>query len=284
MDVRETEKLTDNIRLKSGPMLTIIAAIVTILTGLMGVLLQQYLAIAQFLVITIACGVVICVLIWLPKRVSEDTAKHLKYLGDKVEKHIKITKDHGKEISALHNIVSDLYIELIEGTEDWISWARFWRDVTHLIDIIEADETFHPDVVLSIGRSGAMVGALLAGNMGGLRHLSIDRINEWQKQKNRIYRVVTIVPPLRTFARLLEGKEVLCVMAECDSGTTLHKVLEEITAIEGVGAVKTAVLFRNITSIFVADYVSKEDRGDRPEFPFRTSEWPRTSQGPSSLT
>jgi hypothetical protein len=72
-------------------------------------------------------------------------------------------------------------------------------------------------------------------------------------------------------------------MSACDTGTTLGKVREELNAIEGLGEVRTAVLFRNVNTIFIPDYIYKDDKGGRPNWPFLTSAWILTSKGPSRL-
>jgi hypoxanthine phosphoribosyltransferase len=257
----------------------IILTMATILLTLIGMILEQHILVVQFLVITMACGISIYVLISLPNKVSEYTAKRLEYLDSKLDESIETTKGCEKDISILRSRVDTLCAEVLEGTEKRMSWKYFWETTERLKERIEADKAFHPNVVLSVGRSGAIVGGLLAGNMGGLLHLGIDRINKWSKDGSSRY--VEILPPPETLESVLKGRNVLCVMSECDSGRTLEAFEKEIQAIKDIGTVKTAVLFRNRGTFYCPSYIAREDRGERPDFPFRTESWPRTSKGPT---
>lgn len=282
MNEKREEKLRDKPTLKSGVIPRIIVAIVAILLIAMGVILQAYMPVVQFLAIVAACMAVILILLWLPEQTSKYTTKYLEYIDARLRAHIKITQDHREEIHFLRNRMEDLCGILIDGTPDRFSWEYFWKLVRDLKDDIVADTTFQPDIVLSIGRSGAIVGAFLATNMDTLMHIGIDRINDWRKQDSKLYRTVQIIPSPTVFSKELEGRNILCVMSECNTGMTLRAVREELDKIKGIQAIKEAVLFRTVTSMYFPAYVGEEDKGDRPGFPFRSSGWDSTSRGPAS--
>lgn len=252
MDTREIKELASGpTPPKSETVPIIILTMATILLALIGMILEQHVLVVQLLVITMACGISIYVLLSLPNR---------------------------KDINYLRSRMDALCAEVFEGTEERMSWKYFWETVRQLKEKIEADKSFHPNVVLSIGRSGAIVGGLLAGNMGGLIHLGIDRINKWPKDASRD---VEIFPGLETLESVLKGRNVLCVMPECDSGKTLNTFKNEIKAVKDIGEVRTAVLFRNQGTFYRPNYIAREDHGKRPDFPFRTVSWPRTSKEPT---
>jgi hypoxanthine phosphoribosyltransferase len=246
-----------------------IVAIVAILLMAVGVLIQPHLQVAQFLAIVAACAAIIFILLGLPN------------LHAKLEEHIHASQEQGERISALQDRMAELCSEITEGTPARMSWIVFWRHVRDLQKVIESDTAFVPQVVLSVGRSGAIVGGLLAGNMGGITHIGIDRDHEWLRHRGVLKRVTKIIPSVRTISSLLESKNVLCVMSECDSGRTLEALLTELTEVEGIGEIRTAVLFRNSSTFFAPDYIAVQDRGHRPEFPFRTTDWLRSSKQPS---
>lgn len=73
---RGNEKLGDKPAFpKSGVIPQIIMAVIAILLVALGVILEQYRPVAQFLAITFACIAIIYVLLWLPDRVSEYTTE-----------------------------------------------------------------------------------------------------------------------------------------------------------------------------------------------------------------
>lgn len=265
---------------KSDTTLTIIMILLTIMLSFFGIFLQKYIPVIQFLLITVACGIIVYVLIWLPKRTSEYVKNLIDQLDHKIENILKFDKDNQKEMDCIQNRVNDLCVELTQGTEQRMSWTYFWASVRNLKDSIQADAEFKPDIILSIGRSGAIVGSIIAGNMQGLMHLGIDRINQWVTEGNRSSRTVLIFPSPRIFASSLTDKKILCVMSECDSGRTLEAVVSELNEIKGIKCIKTAVLFRNANTYFCPDYIAKEDQGERPKFPFKTSDWKDDSKLP----
>jgi hypoxanthine phosphoribosyltransferase len=168
---------------------------------------------------------------------------------------------------------NELYDELVKSHGEKMLWVYFWIAVQDLLNMIRADESFHPDVIVSIGRSGAVVGALLAGNLGELRHLGTDRINTYEGGERR----TEIKPSMLIFSEELKEKEVLLVMAECHAGETLARAKENIKQIDGIKVVKTAALFRREGAHFQPDYVAV-DNAKYGDLPFRMSTWKRSSQ------
>jgi len=178
-----------------------------------------------------------------------------------------------RDVESLKVNVTELHDNLLKEPQGKITWTRFWFAVQELQEKVEADPSFDAEVVVSVGRSGAVAGALLAGNLGEKRHIGTDRVNH----KEGGIRRTEIVPSITVFAEELVGKQVLLVMAECHAGETLATAREDIGRVEGIRAVKTAALFRRRGARFRPDYVAV-DNAEYGDLPFRTRTWQRSSQ------
>lgn len=155
-----------------------------------------------------------------------------------------------------------------------ISWTAFVAALEKVKSSILRNPRFTPDVVVSIGRSGAIAGAFLAGNLGSLRHLGIDRIHTYE-QGNRS---TELWPRCERFEHLLNNKDVLVVMAECVTGGTLQLARDELLKVKGIGAVRTAAAFRSDYALYSPDYVG--DRYNGQPLVFRQATWRRDSMTP----
>jgi hypoxanthine phosphoribosyltransferase len=160
-----------------------------------------------------------------------------------------------------------------------MSWDDFHTAVNKLNEAIRKSD-FFPEVALSVGRAGAIAAGMVAGNLGAIRILGVDR--KWHERDGK-RRSVTIVPPVERLAEELKGKKVLCVMAECESGLTLERLVKETRKICGRPAVKSAAVIQAENSVFPLDYFGEQVRVIK-EFPFRSWNWIRPSrisyQGP----
>ena len=101
--------------------------------------------------------------------------------------------------------------------EGCMRWEYFHAKVRALHQVIEADN-FEPDLILGVGRSGAVVAALLAVFSGKKRVLGIDRIYGEPGPDGTVH--IDFAPTFDVIASELKGKQVLCVMSEKDSGRT----------------------------------------------------------------
>lgn len=149
--------------------------------------------------------------------------------------------------------------------EVWINLRKFsWKDVENLsrklIREISRDG-FVPDVIVGIGRGGAITGALLSGNLPfpdkrqNIPLLGVDRLYKWEKGCR-----IEIKNEMINF-HPLQGKKVLLVASDIMTGGTMEFFLEQLRD-AGVKEVRTACLVKNISAAFRPDYYGKEILGD----------------------
>jgi hypoxanthine phosphoribosyltransferase len=129
-----------------------------------------------------------------------------------------------------------------------------WRDVERLIhkllDSIRNDD-FDPDLVLGVGRGGAIVAGIIAGNMGRLPLVCID--TESRREHGRTHCVIRFpnaVPVLR-------DKRVLIVVGELYSGEDLRTAMDFVARRKPAGF-KTLSLLSHPASIVRPDFVGRE--------------------------
>lgn len=226
------------------------------------------------------------------EKIEEHLLQHKTAITKKVsdnKESLKVSKklmtESKESIIKIENTLKSVEIELRGGSSTIMTWNTLWKYVVELVDKIKDDESFKVDIVVSIGRSGSVIGSLIAGNLNGTPHIAIDRISDFKSGSRRI----KIIPSLDSLKEELKGKNILCVMSECDSGRTLNKVKETLVAVEGIEEerIRTAVLFRDIKSEIIPDYIAAVDTPEkgldytRKDFPFRTKNWPRTSRVPT---
>lgn len=254
----------------SDKIIAIAAIFATILLGVFGIILREHVAVAQFVAVCLASLLALLLLWWYGRRIENTLAN--------AERKVEATKG---EVGAVRTALKSLSGELHLGSSEQMAWTTFGVLVGQLREKIASDSEFSPDIVVSVGRSGATVGSILAGNLGPLPHLGIDRINSWSREKTALKRDVEIVPDVSVLSSFLMDKSVLCVMSECDTGFTLEAATKELEDLPGIGTVRTAVLFRAASTHFVPDYFVEQDSGARPRFPFKSSEWlSSSSKGP----
>ncbi len=166
--------------------------------------------------------------------------------------------------------VIGLLATVYKSVTAWLSlktfnWKEFDRIAKRVIAKIAADK-FYPDVIVTIGRGGAILGAVLSGNLPDVGHplktkkrnipiLGTDRLYKWE-DGNRIEipnEMVSFFP--------LRGKKVLIVAADVLSGGTMEFFAEQISVIQPA-VLRTACLVKGITSTFVPNYYGKEIPAD----------------------
>jgi len=193
-------------------------------------------------------------------------------LSEEIEKIEKVLN----KIGPLHKDVSEIKKETKKINQLQL-WLDFWADLRGLQKIIMQDKSFKPEVVVSVGRGGAITGGMLAGNLGEIPHLGIDRAHKTRDNE----RITKIVPfNLEYLHQFLSGKSVLVVMTECLAGRTLPLARDKLKeCMKGIGDIKTAVIYRKKDANFYPDYVFK-DNETKIVVPFRTLSWRRSSASP----
>lgn len=146
--------------------------------------------------------------------------------------------------------------------EVWLSLHRFsWSEVDrHTKKLIKniGDDLYSPDMIVTIGRGGAIVGAILSGNLpkpDGRGHniplLGVDRIYAWENgQRVEVKNNMVDYGPLA-------GKKVLLVASDVITGGTMKCFLEEIRSVN-VKELRTACLVKGATSVLTPNYWAKE--------------------------
>jgi len=100
-------------------------------------------------------------------------------------------------------------------------WKQVDRLVLKLIEEMRA-RGFRPDLVIGVGRGGAIVAAMLAGNMGHLPLVVLDTILEHEEGVSTVtFRFPDSCPPVR-------DRTVLAVVGELYSGEDLRHAIQFI--------------------------------------------------------
>lgn len=256
-----------------------IAVAVIVILVVVSAVAEDYIKKYQYELAVIFAVVFVTALVYmlltLPARINK-LSETSTLIFKKIDNNKKKLKEIGRALDTVQHDIS-------EGDSRVMSWNKFWSYTVRLLHLIEMDHDFQPELVLSIGRSGAIVGSLIAGNLNATPFISLDRISNFDGPNGQ--RQIEIIPDLNNLKTELSDKKILIVMSECDSGKTLLEVMGVLSKLEGIDMtkIKTAVLFRGMKSEFQPDYFVIRDTIDsRQDFPFRTGEWPRTSVMPTN--
>ncbi len=149
----------------------------------------------------------------------------------------------------------------------WVRIKSFsWKDVDRLSKkLIEKiiHDGYCPEVIVGIGRGGAIVGAILSGNLkfkkennesekkGHIHFLGVDRIYEW---KNNVrFEVDNKMVSLDRLA----GKRVLLVAGDVMAGNTVNFFINKLKQAQ-VASIKTACLVKSTSSTHAVSYYARE--------------------------
>lgn len=103
------------------------------------------------------------------------------------------------------------------------SWNAFDQAVRKVISEIKR-EGFKPDIVVLFGRGGAVFGSVLAGNLGNLPIVAMDR-KVWQ-DKGEVFSEIIQDNSLE----VTRGKNILLVDGEVITGISLRQALDSLKA------------------------------------------------------
>ncbi len=124
-----------------------------------------------------------------------------------------------------------------------------WEDFHGLCKgLVVASASFHPEIILPIGRAGYYPGTLMA-------HLLQAEVYPIRLSR-RVNDIITYKSPqwLLEPPALVNGRRVLIVDEICSSGETLALVKEKVEAL-GASAVKSAVLYAHTRGAEFPDYI-----------------------------
>ena len=149
-----------------------------------------------------------------------------------------------------------------KAIESWrsvrrFSWSEFDKLARRMIKVIRADG-YHPDVIVTIGRGGAILGSVLSGNLHistkmdrqNIPIVGYDRLYEWDAGKR------SEIPNHMVAPAPLEGQNVLLVAGDVLTGGTMASFLSQLQKVNPK-SVKTACLAQGVTSALKSDYVGK---------------------------
>lgn len=150
--------------------------------------------------------------------------------------------------------------------EVWLSLKSFsWGDVDKYSKVIIkkiSANYFVPDVIVGIGRGGAILGSILSGNIivpsqkeRNIPVLVVDRLYEWQHGTR-----VEIENKMVDFSPLA-GKKVLLVAGDVLTGGTMKFYVRQLEQVK-VAELKTGCLVKGVTATFQPDYFGKEIPAD----------------------
>lgn len=186
-------------------------------------------------------------------------------------------------------IVIGLFASIYEAYKRWNNIDRLtWEDVDKatrkIINKISEDE-YYPEVIVTIGRGGAIVGALISGNLpapSGYKNqnipmLGLDRFYEWENG-NRI----EVGNKMVDFNPLFERK-VLLVAGDVITGGTMRYFSEKITNASAKD-LRTVALLKNKTATYNPDYFGREIPSDfASPWMYKGYDYKRDSRTPSTL-
>jgi len=153
-------------------------------------------------------------------------------------------------------------VTVYKGIQVWVNYQKItWGDVDKYTKKIIAQivkDRFTPDIIVTIGRGGAIIGSILSGNLPKTNSLSYnipilgtDRVYIWcDGQRNEIENKMIDFRPL-------ESKTILLVAGDVITGETMKFYANEINSV-GVKDLKAACLVKAVNSIFSPDYFGKE--------------------------
>ncbi len=156
---------------------------------------------------------------------------------------------------------------IYKTVEVWLSLKTFsWSDVDKYTKVLIkkiAKDYFVPDVIVGIGRGGAIIGSILSGNITvpsnqkerNIPVLGVDRLYEWQHGTR-----VEIENKMVDFSPLA-GKKVLLVAGDVLTGGTMKFYVRQLEQAK-VGELKTGCLVKGVTATFQPDYFGKEIPAD----------------------
>lgn len=131
-----------------------------------------------------------------------------------------------------------------------LNWRDIRRGVLVIISRLRHDN-FIPDLVIGVGRSGAILGGLIAGNMGNLPLAVVDRKLQWDERKRDIL--------LSEFTELKVGPErqkLLFVIGEVYSAQSIVEVLKHLDPILKDKQYRTATLVKLESAPVNIDYIA----------------------------
>jgi hypoxanthine phosphoribosyltransferase len=139
-----------------------------------------------------------------------------------------------------------------------VSWKEILDDINRsLVKINSQDINF--DIVLGIGRSGTIIGSVIAGNLGSVPLLSLPIVRSKKKITNTGNYTKYLTFPYALPKQLFSNKKVLVVFYVNSSGATLHEVMSFVSTQYYTSncEFRTFTLYESFTSSIKAEFIGK---------------------------
>jgi hypoxanthine phosphoribosyltransferase len=129
------------------------------------------------------------------------------------------------------------------------------RDLDRLVKRMKADSTFHPEAVVAISRSGAIVGGVLTGLLDGLTiQAPLVFAIELKRGIDGVRTTVITSGP----SNLSEFKRIVLVTCTNDTGEALRAASEWIARNAPSVEVRTAALYSRRNAVVHPDFVGRD--------------------------
>jgi hypoxanthine phosphoribosyltransferase len=155
-------------------------------------------------------------------------------------------------IGVVASVVASWVVVTRERAHSRTSFGAILRQILKLSEKLKIDE-FNPDIIMTIDRSGAVVGAILSGFVGHRSIVSVSTINYRRPDGSRS---IELDPISRPAFEGLSGKRVLLLICCNDSGTSLSFVHSHlVAAAEPPLEIRTAAIYSSYSPGFKPTYV-----------------------------
>jgi hypoxanthine phosphoribosyltransferase len=177
-----------------------------------------------------------------------------------------------------------------KSVQAWVNLnVLSWRDVDKLSKRVIRnidDSGFCPDIIVTIGRGGAVFGSVLSGNLSGngcrskksnVPILGVDRMYTWENGQR-----IEVPNELVDFDPLTD-KRVLLVAGDVLSGGTMRFHLDQLKKV-GVAEVRTACLVKGAAATLQPNFVGKKIPADfRMPWMYKGYGYVRDSRRPTGI-
>jgi len=169
-------------------------------------------------------------------------------------------------ILAIVGTLSSIYTAfiVIRDKLGYYSWWSIESRSKYLIRKIK-EEDYKPDMIIGLGRSGAILGGILSGNLGIIPITVVDRLYSWNQRNARTIEVLNFLQ-----SEIISDKRILLVDAAPHTAETA-KVIEESLLGMNPTEVRVASLYRTRNMLRIPDYYVKYEKQAK-KMPWRFSE------------
>ena len=181
-------------------------------------------------------------------------------------------------IGIVASLVASWVVVSRERAHSRTSFGSIVRQIVELAEQLKIDE-YDPDIIMTIDRSGAIVGAVLAGHLGQRSIVAVTTVNHRRADGSRSIEL----DPISHYAfEGISSKRVLLVICCNDSGTSLSFVHRQLVGLKDPPLeIRTAAIYSSYSPGFKPTYaitiVGRDTRKTMaqilPNLPWMTRGW-----------